>query len=284
MSNIFTIPRAQYLAGAKLHFYATGTTTPQNTYTDIDLSVAHANPVVADANGYFEPIYLDPSLPDYRVKLATSADVQVWQYDDIPASQTSSQSFRLSATAPVFYIKETDGALNNKTWRLIASGEQLILAAGDDAESSWTSIMTVDRTGTTVDSTEIPALTVGGFSAASKASGSFTGTQTGYASDLTPTIQYRRSGTTVTLSTATSSLQTSNATTMTLAGIPAAIRPTQTLTYITRLTDNGTVVLGTASISTGGTITFGNGITAGNFTNSGNKGLPSGWTLTYEMA
>jgi len=93
MSNIFYLPRAQSLPGAKLTFTISGTTTPQNTYQDVDLTTPHANPVVADASGYFAPIYLDPSLPNYRMKLTTSADVLIVQYDDILATPVLNGSF-----------------------------------------------------------------------------------------------------------------------------------------------------------------------------------------------
>lgn len=72
-------------AGAKLNFYATGTTTRQTTYNDADLadpSHANTNPVVADANGLFGPIYLDPTKV-YKAVLTTSADVTIWTRDPI---------------------------------------------------------------------------------------------------------------------------------------------------------------------------------------------------------
>jgi parallel beta-helix repeat protein len=76
--------------GAKAHFYATTTTTPQDTYTTSALNVAHANPVVADGNGVFAPIYLDPSLV-YKLTLTTSADVLIYTVDPVN-DQVLSQS------------------------------------------------------------------------------------------------------------------------------------------------------------------------------------------------
>lgn len=70
------------LAGGKLYFYAAGTSTLQNTYTDSTLLVANANPVVLDANGR-ATIFL--SAATYRVALKTSADVVVWDVDGISA-------------------------------------------------------------------------------------------------------------------------------------------------------------------------------------------------------
>lgn len=88
--SLFTLPRVQSSSGAKLNFYISGTSTRQNTYQDIDLTTAHANPVVANASGYFAPIYLDPSLPNYRVTLTDSSDVVQSGYpvDDVPAAST----------------------------------------------------------------------------------------------------------------------------------------------------------------------------------------------------
>lgn len=77
--------------GAKAYFYATTTSTPQDTYTTSALNVAHANPVVADANGVFASIYLDPSLL-YKLTLTTSADVLIYTQDPVNDSLLSADS------------------------------------------------------------------------------------------------------------------------------------------------------------------------------------------------
>lgn len=66
------------MAGAKLYFYATGSSTPQNTYSDSSLTApfVNANPVVANADGLFGPIYM-PLTSDYKIILKTTADVTV---------------------------------------------------------------------------------------------------------------------------------------------------------------------------------------------------------------
>jgi hypothetical protein len=76
--------------GAKAYFYTTLTTTPQDTFTTSALSVAHPNPVVADANGVFPAIYLDPALI-YKLTLTTSADVLIYTVDPVN-DQVLSQS------------------------------------------------------------------------------------------------------------------------------------------------------------------------------------------------
>lgn len=70
------------LSGAKLYFYTTGTTTPAATYSNMGLSVANANPVVADSGGRFSDIFLNPATI-YKATLKTSADVIVWTADPI---------------------------------------------------------------------------------------------------------------------------------------------------------------------------------------------------------
>lgn len=69
-------------SGAKANFYATGTTTPQATYSNAALSTPNANPLVADAAGRFGPAY-GPTTTDYKVVLTTSADVVIATYDPV---------------------------------------------------------------------------------------------------------------------------------------------------------------------------------------------------------
>lgn len=71
------------LSGAKLYFYTTGTTTPQNTYSQADLDISHvnANPVLADADGLWPPIYLGTT--DYKVILKTSAGATIQTLDPV---------------------------------------------------------------------------------------------------------------------------------------------------------------------------------------------------------
>lgn len=83
--NAFYVPvdgNGNVRASAKLYFYGTGTSTPANTYSDSGLSVTNANPVVADANGLFGPIYLDNSTT-YKAVLKDSNDVTIATRDPI---------------------------------------------------------------------------------------------------------------------------------------------------------------------------------------------------------
>lgn len=88
MTNTFTLPETTALdssgaasSGAKLYFYTTGTSTPKDTYSESTLTNTHTNPVIADAAGRFDPIYLGDG--DYKVVLKTSADATVWTADPV---------------------------------------------------------------------------------------------------------------------------------------------------------------------------------------------------------
>lgn len=68
--------------GGKLYFYVTGTSTPQDTYSDIGLTVPNANPVIADDNGRWSNIWLGGS-QGYLVTLTDANDVEVWTADPV---------------------------------------------------------------------------------------------------------------------------------------------------------------------------------------------------------
>lgn len=69
----------------KLYFYRSTTATAQDTYSDSALTTPNANPVVLNSAGRLSTkVYGDPASGyDYTVTLKTSADVQVWSFDDV---------------------------------------------------------------------------------------------------------------------------------------------------------------------------------------------------------
>jgi hypothetical protein len=72
-------------AGAKWHFYASGTTTPAPVYTAADLTTAHADPVLADAGGLFPPVFFDPALSYRGVCTDATGAVTLHDIDPINA-------------------------------------------------------------------------------------------------------------------------------------------------------------------------------------------------------
>lgn len=103
--------------GAKLYFYLSGTSTPVAAYTTPALDVAHASPVVADADGVFAPIYLDSGNGEHRVKLTDAADVQIWQVDNVPTLEIYGRTAaEISAgVTPVNYQYPTGNVLRYGT-------------------------------------------------------------------------------------------------------------------------------------------------------------------------
>jgi hypothetical protein len=102
MSNRFFMPRASAfdtngdpISGGKLWFYEAGTSTPRATYSDAGLTVANANPVVANSAGRFGEIFLTPSV-GYKVVLTDADNAVIWTADpydsagdELPTSLTT---------------------------------------------------------------------------------------------------------------------------------------------------------------------------------------------------
>jgi len=104
------------LPGAKLHAYVAGTpSTPQDTFSDVDLAAGHenTNPVVADAFGLFGPIYLTPGVA-YHLVLTDADDVGVWDQDNVAVPEANSLAagtgISLATVAGVTTISATAAA------------------------------------------------------------------------------------------------------------------------------------------------------------------------------
>ena len=69
--------------GAKLFFYATGTTTFSNTYNCPDGTTANANPVIADSEGVFPDIFFSGT---FKVVLKDKNNVQIWEADPVSSA------------------------------------------------------------------------------------------------------------------------------------------------------------------------------------------------------
>lgn len=101
----------------------------------------------------------------------------------------------------------------------------------------------------------------------------FSGTITGCLTSPSATITYSRIGNLVILSSSQTLEATSNATTMTITGLPAWLTPStvKTMTHIVK--DNGTLTQGRISVGTDGVLTFYKDAAGAAFTSSGTKGI-----------
>lgn len=87
---------------AKLFFYESGTSTPLDTYSDVNLTTPNANPVVADADGLFGDIFLGSS--PYKVVLKSAPypdgdDSVKWTADPVWADLTADNNNATDALA-----------------------------------------------------------------------------------------------------------------------------------------------------------------------------------------
>lgn len=80
MTAHFTLPRQRAeddsnnpISGAKLYFFDEGTTNPRTVYSDYGLTTGGATFKIADANGFFDPIY--PPVGNYDVLMTDGSDV-----------------------------------------------------------------------------------------------------------------------------------------------------------------------------------------------------------------
>lgn len=87
MANHFTFPRQQVADGngypipsARVRFFSAGTSTPLAVYSDAALSVAIAQPILADASGRLPRIFLPATV--YKVRVENAAGVLIYEEDN----------------------------------------------------------------------------------------------------------------------------------------------------------------------------------------------------------
>jgi hypothetical protein len=138
----------------------------------------------------------------------------------------------ISSAVPGMVWRDTGGAANNQYWRFLVSSEQLLYQISNDAFSSHGTWLTVDRTGTTVDTINLQATNVQANGSAvwhagniTLASGTYTPTITALgnvSSSIAYVCQYMRVGSVVTVSGLVDITQTANGATQWEMSLPIA--------------------------------------------------------------
>jgi hypothetical protein len=70
------------IAGGLLHFYAGGTSTPQPTYNDTNLTIPNPNPIILDSAGNPGSVFLTGGVV-YRVVLIDPDGNTIFDMDDV---------------------------------------------------------------------------------------------------------------------------------------------------------------------------------------------------------
>ena len=159
MANRFYSPDQQFLsnsgvpyAGGMLYFYATGTSTPLNTYSNQALTIANTNPVVLDSNGQAGSIFLQNLA--YKVVLADVNNNQIWTMDPVYTSDYSAAAqFLPYAGNPngfVAGVAGTTGALpyTSSVWDYTDNILYVCTTTGNAASAVWTAVNASSGTST----------------------------------------------------------------------------------------------------------------------------------------
>jgi len=110
------------VSSGKLYTYSAGTSTPLATYSDVDLTVANANPVILDSAGR-ATVFLTAS--SYKFVLKDSSDNTLWTQDNVKAAAPFSVNLDITATFGVtvtagqgVYLSNGSGSLTAGRWYL----------------------------------------------------------------------------------------------------------------------------------------------------------------------
>lgn len=117
------------ISGAKMNFYATGSTTAATWFTDQAGTTPGTNPLVADSTGKLAPAYLDPDTT-YRVKLTDSTGATTI-FDVDPVRGYDQGAVQTAATEA--FASETAAAASAVA---AAASETAALISANDAEEA----------------------------------------------------------------------------------------------------------------------------------------------------
>lgn len=136
MAVIATPPKLQFfdangvpLVGGKLYSYAAGTTTPLATYTDSTGGSSNPNPVILDSRGEASVWF---GTAQYKLKLTTSTDVEVWTVDGLNGAD------QVTIQAVLAQLALSSGASNIG---FIQAGTGAVARTVQSKERDWISVL-----------------------------------------------------------------------------------------------------------------------------------------------
>jgi hypothetical protein len=155
MANRFVLPLetpvdatgAPY-PGGKLFFYASGTSTKLNTYSDSSLTIANSNPIVLDSAGRFPNAIFLQNLA-YKVVLAPADDTDpptspIWTQDPVYTSDYSARAkFTSGSGSPNGSVAGTAGSATTAAdayWDYTNNILYVCTSTGTATTAVWTAI------------------------------------------------------------------------------------------------------------------------------------------------
>ena len=150
MANSFTNPYPQFFnstptvySGGKLYFYAAGTDTLQDTYSDSTLDTENTNPVVLNSAGRPNVAIFLSNLA-YKVVLKDSSDNTIWTRDNYWTSDYSTEArFRSGSGSPNGSVAGTAGSASvdaDAYWDFTNSILYICTTTGTTTTAVWTAI------------------------------------------------------------------------------------------------------------------------------------------------
>lgn len=294
------------LVGGKLFTYAAGTTTKLATYTDSSGGTPNSNPIILDFRGEAN-VWIPPNVA-YKYALARSTDTDppgnpIWTVDHIVSAQLltlyggvdtgSTNAYILNFTANfsayadgiVIYWIPANTNTGASTINVNGLGPIAIVNYGGDPVNA-NQIIAGSITGIMYVSGEFIIFTSP--LAVNAYTGSFSPVWFGLTANPAGAMYYQVVGDQVTLQWS-GARGTSNATGLSILNLPINLRPASRSDYSaggtlpTMIVDNGVVDYGCLRFTSGGEIIFSTDDPPSEtgFTNSGDKGLDDGWTITY---
>jgi len=294
------------LSGGKVNTYVAGSSTPQATYTDATGVTPNANPLILGSNGRLQNVQIwQPIGVKIKAIITDSNNNQLGPvFDQVPGIGDP------TALTSVYYGGTDTGAANAYVLTIANAGfssygSGLVIYWIPSHGNSGASTININGLGavniTNVDGSALVSgqlvanqlaviVSQGGnfvLTSLSTTSGSFTPNWTGFSVAPTGTMSYQITGNQVTLEW-TGGQGTSNATSMSINNFPNGLMPTSRgvslAQGLTALIDNSAGAIGTYNFTGLSTLSFNKGTSppsATGFTNSGTKGLDTGWSLTY---
>lgn len=149
MANRFFNPNEQFCdgsglpyAGGSLAFFASGTSTPLNTYSDAALTSPNTNPVVLDSAGRAGSVFLQNLA--YKVVLSDINNNQQWTEDPVYASDYSTRAKLTSgAGSPNGSVAGTAGSAGigaDTYWDNVNNILYVCTVTGNAATAVWTAV------------------------------------------------------------------------------------------------------------------------------------------------